>query len=159
MREDGLHHRGPDQQGTYESPLVSLGAVRLKIIDLDAGDQPMFSDDRDTVVVFNGEIYNHAQLRAELEQHGHRFHSLCDTEVVLHAWLEWGRASLARLRGMFALAIWTESEKRLLLARDRIGIKPLYYLRRGDEIHFGSEMKAIFAHPGVERRINLVGLD
>jgi asparagine synthase (glutamine-hydrolysing) len=167
VRRDGLIeratrtlvHRGPDQQGTYESPAISLGAVRLKIIDLGAGDQPLSSDDRDTVIVFNGEIYNCTQLRNELEQRGHRFHSRCDTEVVLHAYLEWGRDCLARLRGMFALAIWTESERRLLLARDRMGIKPLYYLRRGDELHFGSELKAIFAHPDVERRINLVGLD
>jgi asparagine synthase (glutamine-hydrolysing) len=153
-----LVHRGPDQQGTYESPVVSLGAVRLKIIDLDSGDQPMFSDDRDTVIVFNGEIYNHAELRAELERRGHRFHSRCDTEVVLRAYLEWGRECLPKLRGMFALAIWKESEKRLFLARDRMGIKPLYYLRQGDELFFGSELKAIFANPEVARRIDPVGL-
>jgi len=153
-----LVHRGPDQQGTYQSSLVSLGAVRLKIIDLAAGDQPMFSDDRDTVIVFNGEIYNHAELREELQARGHRFQSRCDTEVVLRAWLEWGRDCLPRLRGMFALAIWKESERRLFLARDRMGIKPLYYLCRGGEIHFGSELKAILAHPDVERRISLVGL-
>ena len=153
-----LVHRGPDQQGTYESPAVSLGAVRLKIIDLDSGDQPVFSDDRDTVVVFNGEIYNHAELRTDLERRGHRFHSRCDTEVVLRAYLEWGRECLPKLRGMFALAIWKESEKRLLLARDRMGIKPLYYLRQGDELFFGSELKAIFANSEVARRIDPVGL-
>jgi asparagine synthase (glutamine-hydrolysing) len=151
-------HRGPDQQGTYQSPAVSLGAVRLKIIDLDSGDQPMFSDDRDTVLVFNGEIYNHAELRADLERRGHRFHSHCDTEVVLRAYMEWGRECLPKLRGMFALAIWKESEKRLLLARDRMGIKPLYYLRQGDELFFGSELKAIFENPEVARRIDPVGL-
>jgi asparagine synthase (glutamine-hydrolysing) len=153
-----LVHRGPDQQGTYQSPSVSLGAVRLKIIDLAMGDQPMFSEDRDTVIVFNGEIYNHAELRAELEQRGHRFQSRCDTEVVLRAYLEWGRECLPKFRGMFALAIWKESEKRLFLARDRMGIKPLYYVRRGGEIHFGSELKAILAHPDVERRISQAGL-
>ena len=153
-----LAHRGPDQQATYESPRISLGAVRLKIIDLVAGDQPMSSEDRDTVIAFNGEIYNHAELRRELAGRGHRFHSQCDTEVVLHAFLEWGRECLARLRGMFALAIWKESEGRLLLARDRMGIKPLYFLRRGDEVYFGSELKAIFAHPEVDRRIDPVGL-
>ncbi len=153
-----LEHRGPDQQGTYQSPAVSLGAVRLKIIDLALGDQPMFSEDRDTVIVFNGEIYNHAELRGDLERLGHRFQSHCDTEVVLRAYLEWGRECLPKLRGMFALAIWKESEKRLLLARDRMGIKPLYYVRRGGEIHFGSELKAILAHPDVERRINHAGL-
>jgi asparagine synthase (glutamine-hydrolysing) len=153
-----LVHRGPDQQGTYQSPAVSLGAARLKIIDLALGDQPMFSEDRDTVIVFNGEIYNHAELRAELEGCGHRFQSHCDTEVVLRAYLEWGRECLPKLRGMFALAIWKESEKWLLLARDRMGIKPLYYMRLGDELYFGSELKAIFAHPEVARRIDPVGL-
>ena len=119
----------------------------------------MFSEDRDTVIVFNGEIYNHAELRAELERRGHRFQSRCDTEVVLQAYLEWGRECLPKLRGMFALAIWKESEKRLLLARDRMGIKPLYYMRRGGELHFGSELKAILAHPDVERRISQTGLN
>ncbi|HSW49215.1 MAG TPA: asparagine synthase (glutamine-hydrolyzing), partial [Bryobacteraceae bacterium] len=153
-----LVHRGPDQQDTYESPRISLGAVRLKIIDLAAGDQPMLSEDRDTVIAFNGEIYNHAELRRELATRGHVFRSQCDTEVVLRAFLEWGRECLPRLRGMFALAIWRESEGRLLLARDRMGIKPLYFLRHGDELHFASELKAIFAHPEVERRIDPVGL-
>ena len=153
-----LVHRGPDQQGTYESSVISLGAVRLKIIDLASGDQPFFSDDRDTIIAFNGEIYNFRELRTELEERGHRFHTDCDTEVVLHAYLEWGRDCLARLRGMFGLAIWKESEKRLLLARDRLGIKPLYYLRLGDELYFGSELKAILACPEVARRIDPVGL-
>ncbi len=155
---DAIVHRGPDQQGVYESSVISLGAVRLKIIDLEAGDQPMFSEDRDTVLVFNGEIYNHIELRRELEERGHRFRSQCDTEVVLHAYLEWGRDFLPRLRGMFALAIWKESERRLLLARDRLGIKPLYFLRQGDELYFGSELKAILVHPEVARRIDPVGL-
>jgi asparagine synthase (glutamine-hydrolysing) len=153
-----LTHRGPDQQGTHQSSTVSLGAVRLKIIDLAAGDQPLFSQDRDTVIVFNGEIYNHAELREELEARGHRFQSRCDTEVVLRAYLEWGRECLPKLRGMFAFAIWQESGKRLLLARDRMGIKPLYYARRGGDIHFGSELKAILEHPDVERKICQAGL-
>ncbi len=155
---DLIVHRGPDQQATYESAAISLGAVRLKILDLASGDQPFFSDDHDTVIAFNGEIYNCAELRQDLEQRGHRFHTHCDTEVVLHAWLEWGRECLGRLRGMFAFALWKESEKRLLLARDRLGIKPLYLLRRGDELYFGSELKAILAYPEVERRISLAGL-
>jgi asparagine synthase (glutamine-hydrolysing) len=154
-----MRHRGPDQQGVYESPVISLGAVRLKIIDLEAGDQPMFSDDRDVVIVFNGEIYNCAELRRELEQRGHRFRSRCDTEVVLRAYLEWGRECLPRLRGMFALAIWKESERRLLLARDRMGIKPLYFVRKGDELYFGSELKTILVHPEVSRKIDPIGLD
>ena len=154
-----LTHRGPDQQGVWESPLVSLGVVRLKIIDLTGGDQPMVTDDGDTVLVFNGEIYNHAELRAELERSGHRFRTHCDTEVVLRAFLEWDVAAFSRLRGMFAAALWTESTHRLVLVRDRMGIKPLYYARRGDDLYFGSEMKAILLHPDIERRIDMTGLD
>lgn len=153
-----LTHRGPDQQGTYDSPVISLGAARLKIIDLVSGDQPMFSEDRDTVIVFNGELRNSSELRRDLAACGHVFHSRCDTEVVLRAFLEWGRKCLGRLRGMFALAVWKESERMLLLARDRMGIKPLYVLRRGPDLYFASEMKAIFAHPEVERRIDPAGL-
>ena len=154
-----MRHRGPDQQGIYESPSISLGAVRLKIIDLNGGDQPLFSDDRDTVVAFNGEIYNCAELCEELGRCGHQFRSRCDTEVVLKAYLQWGRECLPRLRGMFALAIWKESEKRLLLARDRMGIKPLYFLRQGEDLYFGSELKTIFVHPEVPRRIDPIGLN
>jgi asparagine synthase (glutamine-hydrolysing) len=143
----------------YESPFVSLGTVRLKVIDLGAGDQPMFSDDGDTVIAFNGEIYNCDQLREELRERGHRFRSRCDTEVVLKAYLEWGRECLPRLRGMFALAIWKESEKRLFLARDRMGIKPLYFLLQGEDLYFGSELKTILVHPEVSRRIDPIGLN
>ena len=143
MREAAacIHHRGPDQSGTYDSHTVSLAAVRLKIIDLHGGEQPMRSDDGDSVIVFNGEVYNHAEIRQELEELGVRFRSRCDTEVVLKAWLHWGRHSFSRLRGMFAFAIWTESERRLVLCRDRLGIKPLYIHRRGRDIYFGSELK------------------
>ncbi|MGA8028879.1 MAG: asparagine synthetase B, partial [Bryobacteraceae bacterium] len=122
-----LHHRGPDQQGFFESPDASLGAVRLKIIDLEGGDQPMRTERDDTVLVFNGEIYNHAELRLELEQLGHQFQSHCDTEVVLRAFLQWDVDSFERLRGMFAAALWKQSTGRLVLVRDRLGIKPLYY--------------------------------
>jgi len=101
-----LIHRGPDQQGIWESGEASLGAVRLKIIDLEHGDQPMASDDGDTVLVFNGELYNHMELRRELEQAGHRFHSRCDTETALHAFLEWDVRAFHRFRGMFAAAFW-----------------------------------------------------
>jgi asparagine synthase (glutamine-hydrolysing) len=153
-----LHHRGPDQSGTYESNLVSLAAVRLKIIDLIGGDQPLFSDDRNTVLVFNGEIYNHVELRTELEQLGHRFTSHCDTEVVLHAFLQWGKECFAQLRGMFALAIWSEREKQLVLARDRVGMKPLYIHRRGKDIYFGSELKSLFVHPEIPRELDLSAL-
>jgi asparagine synthase (glutamine-hydrolysing) len=154
-----LIHRGPDRQDVWESANVSLGAVRLKIIDLEHGDQPMVSEDGDTVLVFNGEIYNHAELRRELEGLGHRFASRCDTEVVLHAFLEWDVGAFPRLRGMFGLALWTESRHRLVLVRDRVGIKPLYYRRHGNELYFGSEMKAILLHPELDRQINLSALE
>ncbi len=156
---DTLFHRGPDEQGVFRSNVVSLGATRLKIIDLAAGDQPIKSDDGDTVIVFNGEIYNHLELRVELEKLGHRFHSRADTETVLHAFMEWDAACFSRLRGMFAVALWTESSQRLVLARDRMGIKPLYFTRRGKDIFFGSELKAILIHPEIDRRLSMEGLD
>ena len=153
-----LFHRGPDQQGTFESSRATLCAVRLKIIDLAGGDQPMVSEDGDTVVAFNGEIYNHASLRRELQDLGYAFRSQCDTEVVLHAFREWDTACFERLRGMFAVALWSERGHRLVLARDRVGIKPLYFCRLGSEIYFGSELKAIFEHPEIPRRLNLEAL-
>ncbi|MGA3054238.1 MAG: asparagine synthase (glutamine-hydrolyzing) [Candidatus Korobacteraceae bacterium] len=154
-----LIHRGPDQLGVYESQICSMGATRLKILDLEHGDQPIATEDGDTVIVFNGEIYNHLEVRAELDKLGHRFHTHCDTETVLRAFLEWDTECFRRLRGMFAVALWTNSTRRLVLARDRVGIKPLYIAYRGKEIFFGSELKAIFAHPEVERRLSLAGLD
>ncbi|HTX36680.1 MAG TPA: asparagine synthase (glutamine-hydrolyzing) [Bryobacteraceae bacterium] len=154
-----LVHRGPDQQGVLERSLATLCAVRLKIIDLSGGDQPIVSEDGDTAIAFNGEIYNHLELRRELEGLGHRFHSHCDTETVLHAFLQWDTQCFARMRGMFAAALWTESQKRLVLARDRMGIKPLYYYRAGEDVYFGSELKAILEHPDVPRRLDLAALD
>lgn len=155
----GLVHRGPDQQGSFTSPYVSLGATRLRIIDIDGGDQPIRSADGNAVIVFNGEIYNYRELRAELESLGATFRTHSDTEVVLNAFLAWGPASFARLRGMFGVAIWLEAERRLVLARDRMGIKPLYYSAQNGELSFGSELKCIFADPDVPRRIDLAGLN
>ena len=154
-----LFHRGPDQQGVFRSSVCSMGAARLKIIDLITGDQPITSDDGDTVIVFNGEIYNHSEMRRELEGLGHRFHTRSDTEVVLRAFLEWDTECFPRLRGMFGVALWTESARRLILARDRIGIKPLYFARKGEDLLFGSELKAIFVHSEFDRRLSLSGLD
>lgn len=151
-----LKHRGPDQHGTWGSDVVSLGAVRLKILDLEGGDQPIVAGG--TVIVFNGEIYNHLEVRAELESRGHSFTSHCDTETVLHAFLEWDTGCFSRLRGMFAVALWTESKRRLILARDRMGIKPLYWSMRGDDIYFGSELKALFVHPEIDRQLDPHGL-
>jgi asparagine synthase (glutamine-hydrolysing) len=154
-----LIHRGPDQQGVFESSIISLGAARLKIIDIASGDQPIISDDGDTVIAFNGEIYNHLEIRAELEKLGHKFRTHCDTETVLHAFREWDTDCLARLRGMFGIALWTTSTRRLVLARDRMGIKPLYVARHGQDVFFGSELKAIFVHPEIDRQLSLNGLD
>lgn len=153
-----MSHRGPDQQQTHLSEWVALAAVRLDVIDPDGGDQPIYSDDRDTVIVFNGEIYNHSELRRELEHLGQRFHSHCDTEVVLRAFLQWDTDCFRRLRGMFAAAIWTESERRLVLVRDRMGIKPLYLHLAGHDLCFGSELKLLFEHPAIERRLDLNAL-
>ncbi len=139
--------------------MVSLGAVRLKIMDLASGDQPMISGDGDTVLVFNGEIYNDREVRRELKRAGHEFRTRCDTETVLRAFLEWDVEAFARLRGMFGAALWTESSRRLVLVRDRMGIKPLYFARRRNDVYFGSELKAILLHPEIERRINPAGLD
>ena len=154
-----LVHRGPDQRGVFRSSVLSMGATRLKIIDLQGGDQPILTDDGDTAIVFNGEIYNHLELRAELQKLGHRFHSHSDTETVLHAFVEWDTECFSRLRGMFAIALWTKSTRRLVLARDRMGIKPLYVARRGEDIFFGSELKTIFVHPEFDRRLSLAGLE
>ena len=154
-----LKHRGPDHQGVFQSRLCSMGAARLKILDLDSGDQPIVSDDGGTVIVFNGEIYNHLELRAELEGRGHRFHTHCDTETVLCAFLEWDTDCFRRMRGMFGVALWQKANKRLVLARDRMGIKPLYLAKYGDDVLFGSELKAILIHPEVDRRLSMEGLD
>jgi asparagine synthase (glutamine-hydrolysing) len=139
--------------------LFSVGAARLKIIDLASGDQPIFSDDGDAGIAFNGEIYNYLEIREELEKLGHRFQSHSDTETVLRAFLEWDKDCFTRLRGMFAVALWSKSRKRMVLARDRMGIKPLYISRQGEDLFFGSELKAIFIHPEIDRFLSLQGLD
>lgn len=154
-----LIHRGPDQQGVLQSTLFSFGAARLKIIDLDHGNQPILAEGGDLGIVFNGEIYNHLELRKELENLGHRFESHSDTETVLHAFLEWDLDCFAKLRGMFAVALWSKQEKRIVLARDRMGIKPLYIARQDEELFFASELKALFVHPELDRRLSLEGLD
>ena len=142
-------HRGPDGEGMHLAPGIGLAHTRLAIIDLDTGAQPMFNEDGAVVVVYNGEIYNFRDLREELRARGHRFRSASDTEVIVHAWEEWGEACVARLRGMFAFALWDERQKALFLARDRLGIKPLHYAVLPDgQLVFASELKALLAHPG-----------
>jgi len=154
-----LLHRGPDQQGIHRSQDCSLGATRLKIQDLFAGDQPIYSPNGDTVIVFNGEIYNHLELRQELLASGHRFETNCDTETVLYAFLEWDTGCFERMRGMFAVALWQQSKRRLVLGRDRVGIKPLYVARQDEDLLFASELKGILIHPEFERHLSLQGLD
>jgi asparagine synthase (glutamine-hydrolysing) len=154
-------HRGPDQQGCYQSQGIAMGAVRLQVIDLDGGEQPVRSGvdgDQQTVIVYNGEIYNFRELRKELESRGHRFRSDCDTEVALRAFIEWDTQCFERFRGMFAMAIWSERDRRLVLGRDRLGIKPLYIRRIGPDIVFGSELKVLFEHPAVTRRLDQTAL-
>jgi len=152
---DAIAHRGPDGEGQWCEGGVGIGHRRLAIIDLSpGGHQPMLSQDQRYVLTYNGELYNYQELRAELETRGHRFHSSSDTEVLLAALVAWGTAALTRFNGMFAFALWDRQEKRLTLARDRYGIKPLYYLRQGNRFAFGSEQKAILANPGFQRRLD-----
>ena len=153
---DAIAHRGPDGEGSYFGSGVALGHRRLSIIDLAGGAQPMFNEDKNLAVVFNGEIYNFMELRAQLVEAGHTFstnHS--DTEVLLHGYEEWGEGMLAKLRGMFAFAIWNEAEQTLFCARDHFGIKPFYYyLTDEGELLFGSEIKSFLAHPGFKKELN-----
>lgn len=154
-----LKHRGPDEEGFYLDHLAALGHRRLSIIDLSGGRQPMGDEASGAQIVFNGEIYNFRELRGELSELGHRFLTDSDTETILRAYLEWGPACLHRLRGMFAFAIWDPSRRRLFMARDRLGKKPLYYWQKGNLFAFASEIKALLELPGVERRLNPLALD
>jgi len=156
---DSIAHRGPDGQGSHLRAPVGLGHRRLSIIDLDTGGQPMCNEDATVWVVFNGEIYNFRELRAQLERKGHRFSSASDTEVIVHLYEELGDDCVSRLNGMFAFALWDERRQRLLLARDRVGIKPLYFTCTGNAIVFGSEIKALLADPDVRRQLNLPAID
>ena len=160
MRE-AMTHRGPDDAGAWLSAdgRVALGHRRLSIVDLtSAGHQPMTNEDDSLWVVFNGEIYNHAELRLELEARGHRYRSHTDTETLLHLYEEYGTGMLERLRGMFAFALWDGRRERLFMARDRVGIKPLYYTFADGRLVFGSEIKAILEHPAVERDVDEAAL-
>jgi asparagine synthase (glutamine-hydrolysing) len=156
---DVISHRGPDGEGFYVDSFIALGHRRLAIIDLSpTGHQPMISTDRQYAITYNGEIYNFRELRAELESLGRAFKSRSDTEVVLHAYMEWGSECVKRFNGMFAFAIWDKTRQELFLARDRYGIKPLYYTFQGSRFLFGSEQKAILMHPEVTRNIDLEAL-
>ncbi len=149
-----LLHRGPDGEGYYREAGVGLGHRRLAIIDLEGGVQPLFNEDHSVAVTYNGEIYNYQPLQKELEARGHRFRTRCDTEVIVHAWEEWGESCVERFNGMFAFAIWDRNQDCLFLARDRIGIKPLYYAKSDDGFClFGSELKSILKYPAMRRDI------
>jgi asparagine synthase (glutamine-hydrolysing) len=156
---NAIHHRGPDSEGLFIDDQVALGARRLSIIDLTTGDQPVRSADGAVTIVFNGEIYNFQDVRAELEAMGHQFHTQGDTEVVVQGYLAWGEAFLDRLNGMFALALWDEPRQRLVLARDRFGKKPLLLSQSGDTLVFGSEFRALLEHPAVSRDIDPLAID
>ena len=154
-----LEHRGPDDTGRHLDREAALGMTRLSIIDLVTGRQPMTTDDGTATLVFNGEIYNYRDVRAELTARGRRFATQSDTEVLLRAWEHWGDACLEHLRGMFAFAIWDKHRRRLLLARDRLGKKPLYYWHRDGLLVFASEPKALLRHPAVRRALDPVALE
>jgi asparagine synthase (glutamine-hydrolysing) len=152
-------HRGPDADGFYIAPGIGLGHRRLSIIDLSTGDQPLANEDRTIWVVFNGEIYNFAEVRAELVAHGHRFRTNTDTEVIVHAYEQWGEGSVERFRGMFAYALWDEPRRRLVLVRDRLGVKPLHYAVTPAGVTFGSEIKSLLEDPVVPRDWSPEALD
>ncbi|MGO8754198.1 MAG: XrtA/PEP-CTERM system amidotransferase [Gallionellaceae bacterium] len=148
-------HRGPDEGGLHTEPGVGLGHRRLSIIDLSSGHQPLFNEDGSVVVIFNGEIYNFVDLIPELQALGHIFRTRCDTEVIVHAWEQWGEACVDRFRGMFAFALWDRNKETLFLARDRMGVKPLYYgFAQDGTLIFGSELKALTAYPACGRKID-----
>jgi asparagine synthase (glutamine-hydrolysing) len=153
-----LVHRGPDAAGYFRDGAVALGHRRLSIIDLAGGQQPIFNEDGSKCVICNGEIYNYLELRTRLADRGHRFATGSDTEVILHAYEEWGEECVAELRGMFAFAVWDREEQLLFLGRDRLGIKPLFYADHGGDLRFASEMKAILADDRFPRRIDELSL-
>jgi asparagine synthase (glutamine-hydrolysing) len=154
-----MYHRGPDDEGYYEDAYARLGMRRLSIIDLATGQQPISNEDKTLWLVFNGEVYNYQQLRRQLEGKGHVFSSESDTEVIVHAYEEYGDRCVEQLNGMFGFALWDAPQRRLLLARDRLGIKPLYYWADGHQLVFGSELKALIVHPDVPHEIDPIALD
>lgn len=154
-----LHHRGPDGSGYFRDHSVALGHTRLAIIDTAGGTQPLCNEDGTLWISFNGEIFNYVELREQLRGLGHTFRTASDTEVIVHAWEQWGPDCFHRFNGQWALALWDRREQRLVLSRDRLGVRPLFFTRVGSTLLFGSEVKALFAHPGVSRGFNPAGLD
>ncbi|MCI1193129.1 amidotransferase 1, exosortase A system-associated [Calidifontimicrobium sp. SYSU G02091] len=157
---DAQFHRGPDEGSVHVEPGLGLGHRRLSIIDIATGQQPLFNEDGSVVVVFNGEIYNYQQLIPELQAAGHTFRTKSDTEVIVHAWEQWGEACVERFRGMFAFALWDRGRQTLFLARDRLGVKPLYYALLDDgRLLFGSELKSLLAHGGLKRELDPLAVE
>jgi asparagine synthase (glutamine-hydrolysing) len=154
-----LHHRGPDGTGFYRDDRIGLGHARLSIIDLEGGKQPLANEDGSLWITFNGEIFNYRELRKELEQQGHIFATQSDTEVIVHAFEQHGAACLERLNGQFAFALWDSKRQQLFIARDRVGIRPLFYTLTNGQLLFASEIKALFMDPRVRRRLDPYGLD
>ena len=153
-------HRGPDESGAHLEPGLAFGHRRLSIIDLSTGQQPLFNEDQSVVIVFNGEIYNYQELVPELQGLGHVFRTRSDTEVIVHAWESWGEDCVKRFRGMFAFALWDRNQQTLFLARDRLGVKPMFYTVLGDgTLIFGSELKVLTAHPDFVRSIDPLAVE
>ncbi|MBT3094235.1 MAG: asparagine synthase (glutamine-hydrolyzing) [Candidatus Thiodiazotropha sp. (ex Lucina pensylvanica)] len=153
-----VHHRGPDGYGYYCHDRVGLAHARLSIIDLAGGDQPIHNEDQSVQVVFNGEIFNYVELTVQLKQQGHRFYTHSDTEVIVHLYEEYAEKFVDHLNGQFAIALWDSSRQKLILARDRTGIRPLFTVETGGRLYFASEVKSLFAHPAIPRQINLTAL-
>jgi asparagine synthase (glutamine-hydrolysing) len=156
---DVIRHRGPDDEGVWVDEGVALGMRRLSIIDLSTGHQPIHNEDRTVWIVFNGEIYNFKELRRDLEAAGHRFYTSTDTEAIVHAYEQWGASAISRLRGMFGLAIWDTRSRTLLVARDRVGIKPMHYANVNGRFYFGSELKSLLEAPDLPRDVDMDALD
>lgn len=157
---DAQHHRGPDEGSLHIEPGLGFGHRRLSIIDIATGQQPLFNEDGSVVVVFNGEIYNYQTLIPELQALGHVFKTRSDTEVIVHAWEQWGEACVERFRGMFAFALWDRNRQTLFMARDRLGVKPMFYAVLDDgTLLFGSELKALLAHGGLRRDIDPLAVE
>ncbi|MCG8580247.1 MAG: asparagine synthase (glutamine-hydrolyzing), partial [Bacteroidales bacterium] len=153
-----IKHRGPDETGLYITPACSMGNVRLSIVDLSSGQQPLCNHDESLWIAYNGEVYNHVELKAQLEKKGHQFKTNCDTEVVLHMYEEYGPDCLLQLNGQFAFSIWDEKRQSLFLARDRFGIRPLFYTQKNNQLVYASEVKCLMEHPEVSRSMDYKGL-
>lgn len=153
-----LRHRGPDAFGIYRDSVAGLAHARLSIIDLAGGDQPIHNEDRSVWIIFNGEIFNYPELREELKSRGHRFYTQSDTEVIVHLYEDHGPEFLHKLNGQFAIALWDVHKKSLLLARDRLGIRPLFYFKKGSRLVFGSEIKSLLADDYVPRSLDFKAL-